>query len=134
MDLRLRGKRALVTGGSKGIGRAIANGLAEEGCDVAIKPANPTCRFKPVKKHVNPAGELAVDVKDMEVRSVNRNCSFSITVTEPGQKPKTILRGFRLDAKPAGADSAAPPQSFACFLSSPSKLARIAEASRTTRK
>lgn len=36
MDLRLKGKRALVTGGSKGIGRAIANGLAEEGCDVAI--------------------------------------------------------------------------------------------------
>lgn len=36
MDLRLKGKHALVTGGSKGIGRAIAFGLAAEGCDVAI--------------------------------------------------------------------------------------------------
>ena len=36
MDLHLKGKRALVTGGTKGIGRAIAFGLADEGCDVAI--------------------------------------------------------------------------------------------------
>ena len=36
MDLHLKGRRALVTGGSKGIGRAIATGLAAEGCDVAI--------------------------------------------------------------------------------------------------
>jgi NAD(P)-dependent dehydrogenase (short-subunit alcohol dehydrogenase family) len=36
MDLGLSGKRALVTGGSKGIGRASAELLAEEGCDVVI--------------------------------------------------------------------------------------------------
>lgn len=36
MDLQLSGKRALVTGGSKGIGRAIARQLALEGCDVVI--------------------------------------------------------------------------------------------------
>lgn len=36
MDLHLKGRRALVTGGSKGIGLAIAKGLAGEGCDVAI--------------------------------------------------------------------------------------------------
>ena len=36
MDLELRGKRALVTGGSRGIGKAIARELAREGADVAI--------------------------------------------------------------------------------------------------
>lgn len=36
MDLGLLGKRALVTGASLGIGRAIACELAREGCDVAL--------------------------------------------------------------------------------------------------
>ncbi len=36
MDLGLKGKNAIVTGGSMGIGTAIALGLAAEGCSVAI--------------------------------------------------------------------------------------------------
>ena len=40
MDLGLQGRKALITGGTKGIGRAIADLLADEGSDVAICARN----------------------------------------------------------------------------------------------
>jgi len=41
MDLRLRGKVAMVSGASKGIGKAIALGLAEEGVHLALNARGP---------------------------------------------------------------------------------------------
>lgn len=60
MDLRLKGKTALVTGASRGIGRAIAAGLAREGCDLIL-----TARDGDAVQKVagDLAGQFGVDVR-----------------------------------------------------------------------
>ena len=67
MDLGLRGKKAVVTGASRGIGRAIADLLADEGADVAICARNAEQVAEAVKaleaKGVKAFGQ-AVDIAD----------------------------------------------------------------------
>lgn len=66
MTQRLHGKRALVTGGSSGIGLAIANAYREQGAQVVVGDLNPPLGdfdFKPL------------DVSDWEsVRKTMRDC------------------------------------------------------------
>jgi len=67
MDLQLAGKKALVTGSARGIGRAIAERLASEGADVAIC-ARSADSFEEAVKALKAKGVKAwgqsVDVRD----------------------------------------------------------------------
>jgi len=62
MDLELRGKRALVTGGSRGIGKAIARALAQEGADVAILARNEAALNVTASELANESGQQVVAV------------------------------------------------------------------------
>jgi len=69
MDLGLRGRKAIVTGGSKGIGKAITEQLVAEGADVAICARGKEAVDETVAslqgKGVNVFGD-AVDITDPE--------------------------------------------------------------------
>jgi NAD(P)-dependent dehydrogenase (short-subunit alcohol dehydrogenase family) len=79
VDLQLEGKRAVVAGASRGIGKAIARRLALEGCDVAIGarsegPLNATAAelAKETGRKV-----IGVPVDTLEIESVRRFISRS---------------------------------------------------------
>jgi hypothetical protein len=80
MDLGLAGRRAIVTGGSKGIGKAIAAELMAEGAAVAI------CSRHPDELEAA-AVELVKQIPDGSAGSVR---AMPCDVTEPGQVTEFI--------------------------------------------
>ncbi len=63
MDLELKGRRALVTGGSRGIGKAIARLLAQEGADVALLARNAQALAATAAELVAETGRQVVGVR-----------------------------------------------------------------------
>jgi NAD(P)-dependent dehydrogenase (short-subunit alcohol dehydrogenase family) len=64
MDLGLAEKRALVTGGSRGIGAAIADGLAAEGVDVALLARSPDTLAAAQERIARHGGRVLAHVAD----------------------------------------------------------------------
>ncbi len=62
MDLQLEGKAAIVTGGSRGIGRAIATGLAREGVDVALVARDPAALAAAAREIAAATGRKVVPI------------------------------------------------------------------------
>lgn len=58
--MNLTGKRALVTGGTKGIGAAIAIDLAKQGCDVAINGRSDDESAAAVRQAISAAGRKCI--------------------------------------------------------------------------
>jgi 3-oxoacyl-[acyl-carrier protein] reductase len=61
--MRLEGKAALVTGASRGIGKAIALSLAKEGADVAINCSTSLKEAKEVAREISGLGRRAIVVQ-----------------------------------------------------------------------
>jgi NAD(P)-dependent dehydrogenase (short-subunit alcohol dehydrogenase family) len=101
VDLMLAGKKAVVTGGSKGIGRETARILAEEGCDVAIT-AREEGRLKEVADDIASAtGRTILPLAgDMSVQADIERCmgaaidafeGIDVLVTCAGSSPGGLL-------------------------------------------
>jgi len=84
--VKLEGKWALVTGGSRGIGRGICFSLAKEGCNVVVNYAN----------HREAAEEVVRDLQGRGVESYNLKADVS-NRSEVDRMVKAIAGRNRLD-------------------------------------
>ena len=99
MDLQLAGKRALITGGSKGIGRATAEVLAAEGMDVLLVARDPAA-LAAVAAGIRDRWQVRVDVmaadlslEDEVQRVVAGSGSVDVLVNNAGAiPPGTVLQ------------------------------------------
>ena len=85
MDLGLKGKTAIVTGGSLGIGRAIALGFAREGVDVALNYRRHDQEAKAVVQEIEKLGARGLAVKADVAHFADAEAMVKRVVTELGR-------------------------------------------------
>jgi 3-oxoacyl-[acyl-carrier protein] reductase len=89
MDLGLQNKRALVTGASQGLGKAIAGALRNEGAAVAICSRDPA-RIEAAAKDIGAialVGDLSGAVEDVLRQATDRLGGIDILVVNTGGPP-----------------------------------------------
>jgi 3-oxoacyl-[acyl-carrier protein] reductase len=104
MDMQLKGKRALVTGSSRGLGYAAALGLAREGCRVAINGRDEAKITAAVQAIAMETGTKVIglpgDVTDPEVparmvrETVQAFGGLDILITNAGGPPAGAFESF----------------------------------------
>ena len=81
MDLNLRGKRALITGASKGIGAAAAESLAEEGCNLRLAARN-TAELENVAKRLRSAYAVDVQIHTADLRKADDIANLAVAASD----------------------------------------------------
>ncbi len=107
MDLKLRGKRALVTGSSRGIGRAIALSLADFKVDVAINYLRNRARAEETAQEIEARGVRALVLKGNVAKPEHVERIFSTIADEwGGARYRGFERRFRGSETCSGAHHA----------------------------
>jgi len=84
MDLELKGKRAIVTGGSRGIGRAIALQLAREGAEVVIAARNAEPLREAARELSSATGQRVLPIAANTADAASVNALVNAAVSELG--------------------------------------------------
>ena len=97
------------------------DGLSSQGGEIEIKPGHAGCKFETIKfetkshpKSID--GKIHLDPIEVETISADRDCSFAITLKEPGQPDKLVRRNLRIIPTPEGKPAKA--QELTCYISS----------------
>lgn len=103
MDLNLNNKTALITGASKGIGKAIAQSMAQEGCNL-ILTARSEDKLNELKSHLQKQHNISVEVIAIDLslkNSVEKVSDFSgnidILINNAGAIPPGNLSNINED-------------------------------------
>src|SRR5262249_2650950 len=102
--MSLAGQTALVTGASRGLGRAIARRLAQDGAAVCVNYANRTAEAESLADEVRTAGGRAIvvradigdpaQVRDMVERTESELGPVSVLVNNAGVVFRATLETF----------------------------------------